>query len=105
MSVIVTLRLSGDPARFEETAAAQRDAIDRIMGVAKSHGLIAHRWYGGEGECMAVDEWPDPENFHAFMEEAQPDIGPIMEASGVTSEPSVGVWRKLAINDEVGWGA
>jgi hypothetical protein len=105
VSVTVTLRVSGDPARFEETAATQRDAIDRIMGVAKSHGLIARRWYGGDGECMAVDEWPDADSFHAFMEEAQPDIGPIMEAAGIKSEPSAGVWRKLETKDEVGWGA
>jgi hypothetical protein len=105
VSVIVTLRMSGDPDRFEETVAAQRDAIDRIMAVAKSHGLIAHRWYGGDGECMAIDEWPDAESFQAFMEEAQPDIGPIMEEAGITSEPSADIWRKLETNDEVGWGA
>jgi hypothetical protein len=39
------------------------------------------------------------------MEEAQPDIGPIMEAAGITSEPSADIWRKLETNDEVGWGA
>jgi hypothetical protein len=52
VSVIVTLRVSGDPAKFEEQAASQSEAIDRIMAVAKRHGLIAHRWYGGEGEFM-----------------------------------------------------
>jgi hypothetical protein len=105
VSVIVTLRLSGDPATFEQAVAGQRDAIDRIMGIAKSHGLIAHRWYGSDGECMAIDEWPDADSFHAFMEEAQPDIGPVMAAAGITSEPSVEVWRKLETDDEVGWGA
>jgi hypothetical protein len=54
---------------------------------------------------MAIDEWPDAESFQAFMQEAQADIGPIMEAAGVTSEPSVGVWRKLETNDEFGWDA
>ena len=44
---------------------------------------------------MAVDEWPDQESFQAFMEQAQPDIRPVMEAAGVTSQPSVTVWRTL----------
>jgi hypothetical protein len=105
MSVIVTLRVSGDPERFEEQTATQRDAIDRIMAVAKRHGLIAHRWYGGDGEFMAVDEWPDAESFDAFFSEAQEDVGPVMQGAGVTTEPTVSVWRKLDTNDEVGWGA
>ena len=98
MSVIVTLKVSGDPQRFEQATVSQAERIDRIMGVAKSHGLIAHRWYGGDGEFMAIDEWPDGESFQAFMQEAQPDIGPVMEEAGVTAEPDVGVWRKLEID-------
>jgi hypothetical protein len=105
MSVIMTLRVSGDPAKFEEQTAANSDAIARIMDVAKRHGLIAHRWYGADGEFMAVDEWPDEASFQAFFDEAQPDIGPVMQAAGITSQPTVTFWRKLDVNDEVGWGA
>ncbi len=61
MSVIVTVRVSGEPSAFEEQVTAQAEAIGRIMDVAKRHGLIAHRWYGAEGEFMAIDEWPDGE--------------------------------------------
>ena len=53
---------------------------------------------------MAVDEWPDPEDFQAFFDEAQPDIAPLMEATGVTAQPSVSFWRTLDTNDAVGWG-
>ena len=105
MSVIVTLRVSGDAAAFEEQVAAQADAIGRIMDIAKRHGLIAHRWYGTDGEYMAVDEWPDAERFQAFFDDAQPDIGPVMQGAGVTSPPTVTVWRKLETNDAVGWNA
>jgi len=104
MSVIVMLRVSGDPAAFEEQTAAQADVIERIMGVAKGHGIIAHRWYGADGVFMAVDEWPDAESFQAFFEEAQPEIAPLMQAVGVTSPPEVTVWRTLDIADAVGWG-
>ena len=104
MSVIMIMRVSGDPTRFEETAAAEAEAIGRIMDVAKRNGPIAHRWYASDGEFRAVDEWPDPQTFQAFMEQAQPDIGPLMEAAGVTSQPSVEFWRPLDIGDAVGWG-
>jgi heme-degrading monooxygenase HmoA len=104
MSVIMTMRISADPARFEEAGAAEAEAIGRIMDAAKSNGLIAHRWYGSDDEVMALDEWPDQESFQAFMEQAQPDIGPVMEAAGVTSQPSVTFWRTLDTGDAVGWG-
>jgi hypothetical protein len=105
MSVIVTVRFSGDPAAFEEHAAAQAETLTRIMGIAKSHGLIAHRWYGGDGEFMAIDEWPDAESFPAFFDEAQAHIAPLMEAAGVSSPPQVSVWRALDVPDAFGWGA
>ena len=104
MSVIVTVRIEGDPAKFEEAAAANQDAIDRVMEVAKSNGLIAHRWYGADGAFMAVDEWPDGESFDAFFnsEEAAPDIGTIMQAAGAAGAPEVTGWRKLEVDDEYG---
>ena len=105
MSVIVTVRLSGDPATFEEQVAAHGEEIGRIVDVAKRHGIVAHRWYGAEGEFMAVDECPDADSFQAFFAEAQPDIGPLMQATGVTSEPDVTFWRTLDTNDAIGWGA
>jgi len=52
-----------------------------------------------------VHQWPDRESFQAFMEQAQPDIGPVMEAGGVTSQPSVTFWRALDTRDAVGWAS
>ena len=74
------------------------------MDVAKRHGLIAHRWYGADGQFMAIDEWPDADSFNAFFNEAQPDIGPVLQAAGVTSPPDVTFWRTLDTGDAVGWG-
>ena len=105
MSVIMTLRMSVDAEVWERTAAEHAEAIGRVMEIAKSHGLIGHRWYGRDGEVMAADEWPAPENFQAFFEEAQPQIGPLMEAAGITSQPDVTFWQQLDIDDAYGWGA
>ena len=52
---------------------------------------------------MVVDEWPDPETFQHFFEEARPRIEPMMGASGMQGEPEVTFWRKLETGDDVGW--
>ena len=104
MSVYVTLRVSVDPAAFEAQVASNPEVIERIMAVAQSKGLIAHRWFGSDGECMAVDEWPDAESFQAFFEAAGPEIGPLMQAMGVTSPPEAKVWSAVDIGDKFGWG-
>jgi hypothetical protein len=105
MSVIMTMRVQGDPKRFEAVAKEHAETLQSILEVAKSHDLIAHRFYGGDGEFMAVDEWPAPENFQAFFAEASEQIGPVMQSAGVTGEPSITFWHKLDTGDEVGWDA
>lgn len=104
MSVIMTLRLSGDPKKMEEIAAADPERVSSISADAKSRGLIAHRFYGSDdGQIMVVDEWPDAESFQQFFAANADKIQPLMAEAGVTSEPEVTFWRKLDTNDEVGW--
>ena len=106
MSVIMTLRASADPKRFEQYAAEHQDDLQGILSAAKDAGVIAHRFYGSDdGEIMVVDEWPDAESFQAFFQAAAGEIQPMMAEGGVTSEPEVKFWRKLETGDDVGWDA
>jgi hypothetical protein len=105
MSVIMTFRAAGDPDELERRAAANPEAMRSIADRAKEHGLIAHRFYGADGQIMVVDEWPDAESFQRFFEQMRPEIEPMMAAVGVTGEPEITFWRKLDTNDEVGWDA
>ncbi|MBV8597736.1 MAG: hypothetical protein JO017_02835, partial [Actinobacteria bacterium] len=59
MSVIMTLRVKGDPDKLERLAHENPDAISGISQRAQQHGVIAHRFYGSDGWIMVVDEWPD----------------------------------------------
>jgi hypothetical protein len=104
MSVYVTMKLNADLAAFEKAAADHAEAIARIMEVAKSKGLVAHRWFGTDGTVMAVDEWPDGESFQAFFDAAGEDIGPFMADVGASAPPEITVWQKVAIDDVYGWG-
>lgn len=104
MSVIMTLRLQGDPQRFQ-SVAKDSERLGRILETAKSNGLIAHRWYASDGEFMAVDEWPDTGSFEAFFDAAGSDIGPLMEDAGITEQPQPQFWQKMDVGDDVGWDA
>jgi hypothetical protein len=106
MSVLMTLSVKGDPKKLEELAASDPGAVRAILESAKSHGLIAHRFYGSEdGEILVVDEWPDGQSFWSFFEENSESIGPMFEGAGVTAQPEPRIWRKLETQDEYGWGA
>ncbi len=105
MSVIVTVLTKGDPKQVEEYASANADAMRTITDSAKSHGLIAHRFYGTDDQVLVIDEWPDADSFNAFFQENGDRIGPIMEAAGAQGPPEVNVWRKLATGDDIGWEA
>ncbi len=103
MSVIVTLWMQGDPKGLEEHAASDPEAMRAIVESAKGHGLIAHRFYGSDGQIMVIDEWPDEQSFQSFFAENSGTIGPLMQAAGVTSEPQPNFWRKLETGDAYGW--
>ncbi len=106
MSVIVTLRVKGDVAELERRAAANPGEMESIVEIARQHGAIAHRFYGADdGRLMVLDEWPDAESFQRFFAATQAQIGPLMEAVGVTMEPEVVFWRELDTRDKFGWGA
>ena len=105
MSVIMTLRVKGNPEALERRAAENPDAIRSIAERAKQQGLIAHRFYGSEdGWIMVVDEWPDPQSFQQFFESERDEIEPMMRDAGVTTEPEITFWRKLETSDDSGLG-
>ena len=105
MSVIMTMWAQGDPDKLEQHAASDTETMNSILEAAKSNGLIAHRFYGTDGQIMVVDEWPDEQSFQSFFEAQQERIQPMMQAAGITAEPQVRFWRKLETHDEYGWGA
>ena len=105
MSVIMTLWLQGDPAALERYAAENSETMRGIVEHAMEHGAIAHRFYGSDGQILVIDEWPDEESFNSFFAHMQGEIGPMMEAVGVTNEPKPVFWRKLDTGDDYGWGA
>jgi hypothetical protein len=105
MSVIMTLWSEGNPAGIERYAAENPEKMREIVEHAAEHGLIAHRFYGADGQVLVIDEWPDEQSFLDFFAHMGPQIQPIMDAGGITAQPRPVFWRKLETNDDHGWGA
>jgi hypothetical protein len=100
VSVYISLRVKGDPAKLEELAKG--DWQDRILAIAergKSMGAIHHRFAVGDGDIVVIDEWESREQFERFFE-STPDIAQFMQAVGAQSEPQISFYEPLEVGDE-----
>lgn len=100
MSVLMTLRVTGDPKKLEEFAADGDSPLRMIRDRAVGHGCLSHRFYGTDDEIMVVDEWRDEASYRAFFD-GSPEIKEVMDAAGVTTQPAIQVWRKLETGDDI----
>jgi hypothetical protein len=99
MSVLMTLTIQADPAKWEQVAQENAELLQRITDQAKGMGCIHHRFVGGDGIVMVIDEWDAPESFQKFFEN-NPDIPGLMKQAGVTSDPDIKIWNTLDTRDE-----
>jgi quinol monooxygenase YgiN len=97
MSVLMTLRVSGNPKAIEAT---DPDLMKTVAARGREYGVIRHRFYGSEDEVLVVDEWPDEASFQAFFD-ASPEIKEFMDAAGVTAAPQIDFWRPLDVDDAI----
>ena len=101
MSVMMGLRVSVDPGRFEEVVNGNRERILEISEDAKSKGAIHHAFYANDagGEILIVDEWPSKEAFLEFFE-SNAKVPELMAEAGVTERPTPVFWRELNTPDK-----
>jgi heme-degrading monooxygenase HmoA len=102
MSVLMTMRVTGDGAQAEKLAAEEPGAYAEVLEMAKRHGVISHRFYATADEILVLDRWPDEDAFHAFFGEAKSSIERIMSSVGMQGEPQLSFWRELSTGDEIG---
>ena len=101
MSVMMGLRISVDPKRFEEVVNGNRERLMSVSERAKRHGAMSHAFYASEAgdEVLVVDVWPDSESFQQFFS-SSPEIGEMMGEAGVTSEPQPVFWHDMDTPDK-----
>jgi hypothetical protein len=101
MTVLVTLRIAGDPSRVEQALKSDPERLLAIAERAKAKGALHHRFYASADgtEALVLDEWETAEAFQQFFDE-NPDIGAMMGEAGVTSEPEAKFFRELDTPDK-----
>ena len=100
MSIIVVLRVPGDPADLERYAAGPGgEVMKRIAAAAKDAGAVRHTFAGGDDEVLVIDEWPDEQTFGAFFAN-QPEIADVMRGAGARGEGQPTFYRKLNTPDQ-----
>ena len=99
MSVMMLMKVKADPAKLEEVSRANPEMLQTIIEHSKTHGAIHHRFVGGDGEVVVIDEWESQEGFQAFFEHDE-DIPKLMQEAGVTSEPEISFYKPLDTGDE-----
>jgi heme-degrading monooxygenase HmoA len=98
MSVLMVLRVAGDPDKLEQYAQENGEQLRRIAEEGRSKGALHHRFFGGDGEVVVVDEWDSEESFQGFFE-SQEEIPQIMQAVA-TGEPQISFYRPLNTGDD-----
>jgi hypothetical protein len=99
MSVLVVLRIPGNPADLERYASGPGgDLMRRVADAGKAAGAIHHQFAAGDGEIVVVDEWPDEQTFHGFFN-SQTEIPDVMREGGAQGPPEVTVYRLLETPD------
>ena len=98
MSVIMMLRVPGDPDALEQYAQENSEQLKRITEDSRSKGAIHHAFFGADGEIVVIDEWPDEESFQSFFD-GQDEIPQIMQAIA-KGEPKVEFLRPLKTGDD-----
>ena len=100
MSVMMGLRLTADPQRFEQAVKDNEELLQSIVARAKQAGAIHHAFYAGDGEVLVVDEWPDEASFQGFYDSTGAEIGELMSRAGVSNEPQPLFWHLMDTVDK-----
>jgi len=99
MSVLMVLRVAGDPKGVEATdSQVFKEVVEKAVGM----GARKHRFFTNGSEILVLDEWDDAESFQEFFG-STPEIPQIMANAGVTTEPTVEFWERMAVDDALNW--
>lgn len=98
MSVLMILRVPGDPAKLEEFAGSNSELMQKIVAHARARGALHHGFFGGENEVLVVDKWETEDGFREFFD-SEEDVPKIMQQVA-TGEPEISFYRPLDTGDD-----
>jgi len=98
MSVVVTMKVKGDTARFRQMLDTETELLQGLAARARDAGCIHHRFAVGEDFVIVVDEWETADGFHGFI--SSPEIAEVMGDMGAQSEPEIEVGEAIESPDQ-----
>ena len=98
MSVLVTMRVSGDTEQFRRYISTDADFMRKIADEAKVQGAIHHRFGVGDGFVLVVDEWENVDSFRRFFQ--RDDIAQAILAAGARGEPEITITEAIETPDQ-----
>jgi hypothetical protein len=100
MSVLITVKVSGDVATFRKAVAERGDEFANIADKARGVGALHHRFGIGEGYVLVVDEWASAEQFETFF--TDPGLQEFIASIGGDTDaaPEITVTEAIASADQ-----
>lgn len=71
MSVIVTVKLTGDTSLFTKSIEERGDEFRELADRSREAGALHHRFAVGDGFVLVIDEWESAEAFQKFFSNPQ----------------------------------
>lgn len=100
MPVTVIINLPTQDSDTLVKTINESSQADRILTSARDHGLLTHRFIGGDNGILVIDQWPTQQAFEAFFNQNNADIrqmlAPVMPAGG---QPEITVYTNLQTRD------
>ena len=92
MSVLVTVKLSGDTNAFTKSLKDRADEFREIAERSQDVGALHHQFAVGDGFILVSDEWESPGAFEKFFSdpELRAFIGSVGGDSNIAPEITVG---------------
>jgi hypothetical protein len=99
MSVLITVKIQGDTAKFRQSLVDRADEYEKIAAMSRPAGAIHHRFGVGDGFVLIVDEWASMADFQQFF--ANPDLQAFIgSVGGDPGAPEITVTEALSSPDE-----
>ncbi len=99
MSVLVTIKVTGDTDAFQKALADRGSEFKEIGDRAQGVGAIHHRFGIGDGFVLVVDEWETAEQFQQFF--GNPELQAfIITVGGDPTPPEITVTEAVSSPDE-----
>jgi hypothetical protein len=98
MSVLVTVKVTGDTDVFQKALADRAGEFKEIGDRAQGVGAIHHRFGVGDGFVLVVDEWDTKEQFEQFF--GDPELQAFIGTIGARSAPEITFAEAVSSLDE-----